>query len=49
MLVFLPLEVDPVFTPGVQVSNGLERLPEPRVKRMGNLERPAQTILINSS
>ncbi len=49
MLVFLPLEVDPVFTPGVQVSNDLERLPEPRVKRMGNLERPAQTVLINSS
>jgi hypothetical protein len=49
MLTLPPLEVDAVFTPGMQVRNDLERLPGPRVKRMGNLERPAQTVRINSS
>jgi hypothetical protein len=49
MLAFLPLEVDSVFTPGVQVRNEFECLARPRVKRMGDLETSAQRVCISRS
>ena len=41
MLALVALEVDPVFTPGMQVGDEIELLPKPRVKRMGDLETSA--------
>ncbi len=49
MLDFLPLEVDSVFAPGMQVRNEFKRLAGPRVKRMGDLETSAQTARISRS
>jgi len=49
MLAFLALEVDSVFTPGMQVGDEIELLAGPRVKRMGNLETSAQRICIGRS
>jgi hypothetical protein len=49
MLAFLPLKIDSVFTPGMQVRNKFERLPGPRMKRMDDLETSAQTVRISSS
>jgi len=46
MLALLPLEVDSVFTPRMQIRNKLKRLAGPWVKRMGNLETSAQTVRI---
>jgi hypothetical protein len=44
MLALLPLEVDSVFTPRMQIGNKLKTLAEPRVKRMGDPETSAQTV-----
>jgi hypothetical protein len=49
MLVLLPLEVDSVFTPRMQIRNKLKRLGGPGVKRMGDLETSAQTVRISRS
>ena len=49
MLALLALEVDPVFTPRMQIRNKLKRLAGPRVKRMGDLETSAQTVRIGRS
>ena len=49
MLALLPLEVDSVFTPRMQVRNKLKRLAGPWVKRMGDLETSAQTVRIGRS
>jgi hypothetical protein len=49
MLAFLPLEVDSVLTPGMQVRNEFERLARPRVKRMSDLETSLQTVRISRS
>jgi hypothetical protein len=49
MLAFLSLEVDSVFTPGMQVRNEFERLAGPRMKRMRDLETCAQAVRINRS
>jgi hypothetical protein len=49
MLAFLPLKVDSVFTPGMQVRNEFEPLAGPRMKRMADLETSAQTVRISSS
>jgi hypothetical protein len=49
MLALLALEVDPVFTPGMQVSDEIELLPGPRVKRMGDLETSVQRVSISRS
>ncbi len=49
MFAFLPLEVDSVFTPGMQVCNELERPARPRVKGMGDLETSTQTVRISLS
>jgi hypothetical protein len=49
MLAFLPLEVDSIFTPGMQVCNEFECLAGPRMKRMGNLETSVQAVRISRS
>ena len=49
MLAFLLLEVDSAFTPGMQVRYEFERLAEPWMERMGDLETCAQTVRINRS
>jgi len=49
MLVLLALEVDPVFTPGMQVGDKIELLTGPRVKRMGDLETSVQRVCISRS
>jgi hypothetical protein len=49
MLALLALEVDSVFTPGMQVGDEIELLAGPRVKRMDDLETSAQRVCINSS
>ena len=49
MLAFLPLEVDSVFAPGMQVRNEFECLAGPRVKRVGNVETSAQRVCISRS
>jgi hypothetical protein len=49
MLAFLSLEVDSVFTPGVQIRNEFERLAGPWMERMGDLETCAQIVRINRS
>jgi hypothetical protein len=47
MLAFLWLEVDSVFTPGIEVRNEFERLAGPRMKR--DLETCAHAVRINRS
>jgi hypothetical protein len=49
MLAFLLVEVDSVFTPGMQVGDELELLAGPRVKRMGDFETSAQRVCISRS
>jgi hypothetical protein len=49
MFASLPLEVDSVFTPGMQVRNELERLAGPGMKRMGDLETSIQAVRISRS
>ena len=49
MLASLPLEVDSVFTPGMQVRNEFERLARPGVKWMSDLETSAQSVCISCS
>jgi hypothetical protein len=49
MLAFLPLEVDSVFAPGVQIRDKFECLAGPRVKRMDDLETSAQRVCISRS
>ena len=49
MLAFLSLEVDSVFTPGMQVGDQIELLPAPRVKRMDDLETSVQRVRISRS
>lgn len=41
MRAFLLVEVDSVFTPGMQVGDEFELLDEPRVKRMRDFETSA--------
>jgi hypothetical protein len=49
MFTSLPLEVDSVFTPGMQVRNEFERLAGPGMKRMGDLETSPQAVRISRS
>jgi hypothetical protein len=49
MLALLALEIDSVFTPGMQVGDEIELLAGPRVKRMGDLETSAQRVRISRS
>jgi hypothetical protein len=49
MLASLPLEVDTVFTPGMQVGDEFELLAEPRVKRMDDFKTSAQLVRISRS
>jgi hypothetical protein len=49
MLALFALEVDSIFTPGVQVGDEIELLAGPRVKRMDDLETSAQRVGINRS
>ncbi len=45
----LPVEVDSVLTPGMEVGDELILLTEPRVKRVGDCEASIQTVLIGRS
>jgi hypothetical protein len=49
MLAFLALEVDSVFTPGMQVGDEFELLAGPGVKGMSDLETSAQLVRISCS
>jgi hypothetical protein len=49
MFTSLLLEVDSVFTPGMQVRNEFERLAGPGMKGMGDLETSIQAVRIGRS
>jgi len=49
MLALLALEVDSVFTPGMQVGDEVELFAGPRVKWMDDLETSAQRVCISRS
>ena len=49
MLASLPVEVDSMLTPGMEVRYEFELLTGPRVKRMGDFETSAQIVRINRS